>query len=34
VVSQGAGRATLPEVIRAMISGEMSKLIFRRCKPI
>ncbi|UCC92335.1 MAG: 30S ribosomal protein S3ae [Thermoplasmata archaeon] len=34
VVSEGASRATLPEVIRAMISGEMSKLIFRRCKPI
>ena len=34
VVSEGAGRATLPEVIRAMISGEMSKMIFRRCKPI
>jgi small subunit ribosomal protein S3Ae len=34
VVNEGASRATLPEVIRAMISGEMSKLIFRRCKPI
>ncbi len=34
VVSEGASKATLPEVIRAMISGEMSKLIFRRCKPI
>jgi len=34
VVGEGARKATLPEVIRAMISGEMSKLIFRRCKPI
>jgi small subunit ribosomal protein S3Ae len=34
VVLEGAGRATLPEVIRAMISGELSKHIFRRCKPI
>ena len=34
VINEGAGRATLPEVIRAMISGEMSKMIFRRCKPI
>ena len=31
---EGASRATLPEVIRAMISGELSKHIFRRCKPI
>ncbi|MCJ2541197.1 MAG: 30S ribosomal protein S3ae [Candidatus Thermoplasmatota archaeon] len=34
VVGEGANKATLPEVIRAMISGEMSKMIFRRCKPI
>jgi small subunit ribosomal protein S3Ae len=34
VVNEGASHATLPEVIRAMISGEMSKMIFRRCKPI
>ena len=34
VVLEGASRATLPEVIRAMISGELSKHIFRRCKPI
>ena len=34
VVNDNAGRATLPEVIRAMISGEMSKSIFRKCKPI
>jgi predicted flap endonuclease-1-like 5' DNA nuclease len=34
VVFEGASRATLPEVIRAMISGELSKHIFRRCKPI
>lgn len=34
VVAEGAGRATLPEVIRAMISGELSKHIFRTCKPI
>ncbi len=34
VVNESAGRATLPEVIRAMISGEMSKSIFRKCKPI
>ena len=34
VVHESASRATLPEVIRAMISGEMSKSIFRRCKPI
>ncbi len=34
VINEGASRATLPEVIRAMISGEMSKMIFRRCKPI
>lgn len=34
VVNEGASRSTLPEIIRAMISGEMSKLIFRRCKPI
>lgn len=34
VVQETAGKATLPEVIRSMISGEMSKSIFRRCKPI
>ncbi len=34
VVTEGASRATLPEVIRAMISGELSKHIFRQCKPI
>jgi len=34
VVNETAGRATLPEVIKAMISGEMSKTIFRKCKPI
>ena len=34
VVNEGASRSTLPEIIRAMISGEMSKMIFRRCKPI
>jgi len=34
VVAEGAGKATLPEVIRAMISGELSKHIFRTCKPI
>jgi small subunit ribosomal protein S3Ae len=34
VVNETAGRATLPEVIKAMISGEMSKSIFRKCKPI
>ncbi len=34
VVNDSASRATLPEVIRAMISGEMSKSIFRKCKPI
>ncbi len=34
VVHESASRATLPEVIKAMISGEMSKTIFRRCKPI
>jgi small subunit ribosomal protein S3Ae len=34
VVNEGASRATLPEVIRAMISGDLSKHIFRRCKPI
>ena len=34
VVVEGGSKATLPEVIRAMISGEMSKIIFRRCKPI
>ncbi len=34
VVNETAGRATLPEVIKSMISGEMSKSIFRKCKPI
>ncbi len=34
VVFESAERATLPEVIRMMISGELSKSIFRRCKPI
>jgi small subunit ribosomal protein S3Ae len=34
VVGDGARRSTLPEVIRSMISGEMSKVIFRACKPI
>ena len=34
VVAEMTGRATLPEVIKAMISGEMSKSIFRKCKPI
>ena len=34
VVHESGSRATLPEVIKAMISGEMSKSIFRRCKPI
>jgi small subunit ribosomal protein S3Ae len=34
VVLESAARTTLPEVIRMMISGELSKSIFRRCKPI
>jgi small subunit ribosomal protein S3Ae len=34
VVFESAERATLPEVIRMMISGELSKSIFRKCKPI
>jgi small subunit ribosomal protein S3Ae len=34
VVNDNASKATLPEVIRMMISGELSKSIFRSCKPI
>jgi len=34
VVNETAGKATLPELIKSMISGEMSKSIFRKCKPI
>ena len=34
VVSEAAGKSTLPELIKSMISGEMSKSIFRKCKPI
>jgi len=34
VVTETAARATLPELIKSMISGEMSKSIFRKCKPI
>jgi small subunit ribosomal protein S3Ae len=33
-VSDYAGKATLPELIRSIISGEMSKSIFRKCKPV
>jgi small subunit ribosomal protein S3Ae len=34
VVTETAAKATLPELIKSMISGEMSKSIFRKCKPI
>jgi small subunit ribosomal protein S3Ae len=34
VVRDAASRATLPDVIRMMISGDLSKSIFRKCKPI
>ncbi len=34
VVMSLNGRATMAEVVKAMISGELSKSIFRRCKPI
>ncbi len=33
-VSDYAGKATLPELIKSIISGDMSKSIFRRCKPV
>jgi small subunit ribosomal protein S3Ae len=34
VVMSLDGKATMAEVVKAMISGELSKSIFRRCKPI
>ncbi len=33
-ITEFGSKSTLPELIKAMISGEMSKGIFRRCKPV
>jgi small subunit ribosomal protein S3Ae len=33
-ITEFGAKSTLPELIKAMISGEMSKGIFRRCKPV
>ena len=33
-INEFGSKSTLPELIKAMISGEMSKGIFRRCKPV
>ena len=33
-ITEFGSKSTLPELIKAMISGEMSKGIFRKCKPV
>jgi len=33
-INEFGSKSTLPELIKAMISGEMSKGIFRKCKPV